>query len=448
MGSDSTALGGWTPAVFGRAATLSVATYAAQAALGFATLVLAGLNLTAEARGYFFTFASLIALFPLAEFGASYALMQSVSHEGSRLSWGPSGLSGSAEAVHLTSGIFGIALIWNTLTTALATCALAAAGHQLFRAQLQMPWLVLLAFAAARQWLSPWIAFLEGSGRVADVWRFRLHQELIGGGVLVGCLLGRAGLYSLGASWVVRWIHGALWLGPRDRRSHPSGWGHIRSVLPYWQAHVWPFQWRIGTSAVAGFFTYYLFNPLLLAIRGPVEAGRFGMTMAIVNGWQNATTAWLTSQAPRYGDLIATRRMAELRSVFRRTFLRSTSLSATGCAFMVAAMIIATGHSPGLASRLLPPLGFAALVATAVVNHAVFGLAVYLRAHRRDPLLVPSVIGAVCTPLMTMWAARQGAASLVALLYLGLTLIGLLMAVYIFVQARERWLHLERQVVQ
>ena len=45
-----------------------------------------------------------------------------------------------------------------------------------------------------------------------------------------------------------------------------------------WRTEIWPFQWRLAVSWLCGYFTFQLFNPILFAVRGPIEAGQMGDT--------------------------------------------------------------------------------------------------------------------------------------------------------------------------
>jgi hypothetical protein len=75
-----------------------------------------------------------------------------------------------------------------------------------------------------------------------------------------------------------------------------------------------------------------------------------------------------------------------------------------------------------------------------VVNHVIFSEALYLRAHKREPFLVPSVTGAFIT-LGTTWVlAKFWGANAVALGNFLLTaLIGLPWSTYIFITMRRQW---------
>jgi hypothetical protein len=202
---------------------------------------------------------------------------------------------------------------------------------------------------------------------------------------------------------------------------------------------VWPFQWRVGISSLCGFFIFYLFTPVLLVAQGPVVAGQFGMTLAIANGIQNVTTAWLNSQAPHFGQLVAAGRYGDLNAAFARTLRRSTSVALLGALSAVTGLIVAMRFAPALASRLLPSFPFALLMISALVNHVIFGIAVYLRAHRKEPLLVLSVIGAAAMSIIVPWTAHVGNTTTVAASYLGLNVVGFAAGLVIWGACRRRW---------
>ena len=158
------------------------------------------------------------------------------------------------------------------------------------------------------------------------------------------------------------------------------------AAVPTWRCH--------------GYLIFQFLTPLILAIKGPAIAGQFGMTLAQTNGLLMITTPWLSSQAPLFGKLIATRSYDQLDRAFVRS-LRSSFLL--------------------------------------VLNHVVFAMAIYLRAHRREPLMVMSVIGAITTPLVVAFVGRRGGVGAIATSYLALTALGLVINTAIFFSRARAW---------
>jgi hypothetical protein len=136
---------------------------------------------------------------------------------------------------------------------------------------------------------------------------------------------------------------------------------------------------------------------------------------------------------------VAAKDYATLDRDFGRTFLRSSVLAVIGAAALVGCVMVGLTFAPRLASRVLPLLPFTLFAITAVFNHVIFAFAIYLRAHRREPLLLPSVLGGLVWTAALVWAAGSGSSTLVAGVYLGMTFIGLIISSSIFFVCRERW---------
>jgi hypothetical protein len=163
------------------------------------------------------------------------------------------------------------------------------------------------------------------------------------------------------------------------------------------------------------------------------------MTLTLTNGLLTVTTAWLNSQAPRFGNLIATRSFDQLDQEFRRSLRSSLLVVVVIGAAMSAGRVILDAAQHPLALRLLPPGPFVAFVAAAVTNHVVFAMAIYLRAHRREPLLLSSVVGAIATPIAVAYVSRHAGVNAIALTYLALTLTGLAVTAAIFSTSSRAW---------
>jgi len=313
-----------------RPAFFSVATRGVQSTTALITIVFVGRFLTLESQGYYYAILSFVAFVMLGEFGLNYAVMQSASHEAAALTGDRAAPMYERVITRLRALLFG-AMRFTAYTTSLAVVLVAAIGTRTFvgsrtpglpSAAWAGPWVLAILGVAASQQLAPRFALLEGTGGAAAVWRFRMQQELAIAATLWTALALGFGLWSLGIAYTTRFIYSTIWL-----RSHSAAellralvHGDASASPPsnYWRTEVWPFQWRIGLSVVSGYFIFQLLTPIVFALDGAHAAGQFGMTMAITNGLLTATTAWLNSQAPLYGRLIAQRDYGELNREFTR----------------------------------------------------------------------------------------------------------------------------------
>jgi hypothetical protein len=77
---------------------------------------------------------------------------------------------------------------------------------------------------------------------------------------------------------------------------------------------------------------------------------------------------------------------------------------------------------------------------TAVINQAINGEAVYLRAHKKEPFLWPSIIGGILTASLAYLFGKAYGAIGICSVNLVLTLtIGLGVGTYIFIRCRREW---------
>jgi len=413
--------------------------------------VFVGRFLTLESQGYYYAILSFVAFVMLGEFGLNYAVMQSASHEAAALTGDRAAPMYERVITRLRALLFG-AMRFTAYTTSLAVVLVAAIGTRTFvgsrtpglpSAAWAGPWVLAILGVAASQQLAPRFALLEGTGGAAAVWRFRMQQELAIAATLWTALALGFGLWSLGIAYTTRFIYSTIWL-----RSHSAAellralvHGDASASPPsnYWRTEVWPFQWRIGLSVVSGYFIFQLLTPIVFALDGAHAAGQFGMTMAITNGLLTATTAWLNSQAPLYGRLIAQRDYGELNREFTRAVGSSFVVVVAAAVAVISVVTVLAARRHPISMRLLPPLPFALLMASTVINHLIFALAVYLRAHRREPLLIPSVAGALLTALTIYLTARSGNLVWVTGSYLALTALGGLVTLIIFISRSRSW---------
>ena len=198
-------------------------------------------------------------------------------------------------------------------------------------------------------------------------------------------------------------------------------------------------QWRIAISWFAGFFIFQLFNPLLFHYRGPVEAGRFGMTLAAANTIFGVGITWINARAPDLARAIAARDWLRLDRMFFAGLWRAISITALGALAFMALLLLMQGRTP-LATRFLPPWQVAALLAAITVNITVDALATYLRAHKQEVFPQGAVITAVLQASISWWGVRVFGSAALVLCFLGVySCYCLPVSIYLWRRKRREW---------
>jgi len=383
-------------------------------------------------QGYYFTFSSLIALNIFFELGLNFVVTQLAGHEVAHLTRSKDGtLMGEARHLDRLASLIRLLRRWYPIAAGLFFLGVGVAGLVFFSRSGNLPlrtwagpWLLLVLAAAATLYFSPLLAVTEGLGDVGQVARLRSVQSLVGYSLMWVVLALGGGLWSLSILPMVSVAGTAYWL-----RSHNEALAGLerRVAAPdaeriSWRAEILPLQWRIALSWASGYFIFQLFTPMIFAFHGAVEAGRVGLAFAVFNSIQSLGMSWVYAKGPAFAALIASKDRATLN----RTFLGA---SARSFAFVLVASlgVLATAGFLGsigspIADRLAGLPVLACLAAVAVANSLVFAAATYMRAHKEEPMLAPSVVGGILTGGVVFLASPHGVL-LTVFLYMLLTLL-------------------------
>jgi hypothetical protein len=315
---------------------------------------------TPQVQGYYYTFASLLALSVLLELGFTTCLVQFVSHEYAKLHLGLNGmLAGPDASIQRLASLGRLAIRWYGIAALVFFVVIGGAGDFFFQSQGDATtswrgawWLLCFASALSMAMLSV-TAVLDGINQVAWNTRARALQNLTRSTVLIGALWFGGGLYSAGLGALAAVIA----LGTQLSYWRPL----FRQLLLLpssdsvrWTTEVWPMQWRIGLSWASGYFIYSSFNPILFASAGTVVAGQFGMS-----------------------------------------WIQSVVAVSTLVTIALAVLVWIHIQEYAFAERLLSLPGIIPLLLAAILNQFVFASAVLARAERREPFLRPSLLIAV-----------------------------------------------------
>ena len=154
----------------------------------------------------------------------------------------------------------------------------------------------------------------------------RFFQSTVSVAASWTAMLSHHGLFSPAMVLLGQGFVASILLYSRRRLLIPLLRMHCRGQGISWQREVWPFQWKIAVSWLCDYFIFQLFTPVLFAFRGPVEAGRMGLSMSIVTQLSAMMLAWMTTKAAPFGSLIAKKETPELDRMFFRSLRQSIVL--------------------------------------------------------------------------------------------------------------------------
>ena len=403
--------------------------------------------LTPTEQGYYYTFASLIALQVFFELGMNQVIVQLVAHEVAQAERNSNGAM-VRDPIALARLISLSRLLgrWYFVTSLLFGLAAGTGGIIFFMTQaggasgmMLLIWIVLVLATAANLYLSPWLAVMEGMGEVGRVARLRLIQSVLGYGLTILALVSGARLGAVPALAIIGALCTSYWLSRREpmlrwlRREAATT--DADATMLSWRRDIFPLQWRIAVSWISGYFIMQLFVPLTFVHWGAVEAGRLGMSLSIFNAVLTVGLSWVNTKLPVMSGQIARGEHRPLNTLFFGALARSMVAVVLGCIAVVLAYAILPAT---MRSRLADPSVMALLAVTTMLLCFTSALATYMRAHKEEPLLAASVTLAALSLAAAVFGSWFGVPVMMALYATILLVVSLPWILRIFLQYLSR----------
>src|SRR5580692_6112606 len=346
-------------------------------AAGLVTVALIARFLSPAEQGYYYTFGSLVALQIVFELGFSYVILQMASHERAELSISSDyEISGDPIAHARLASVIQKSVRWYSVAALVMAVALLPLGFYFFSTHQhagqtvswQLPWCFAALMAALNFQIDPFLSFLEGCGYVPEVARLRFMQSATGSLLAWIVLVNHHGLFAPSMMLFGMATTSIMWLSAKRKLlvgllRYNSGRHKIR-----WNQEVWPFQWRIAVSWLSGYFLFWIFNPVLFAFRGPVEAGKMGMSLSLANAIQAIAVSWVSTKSAPFGTLIARKEYRQLDQTFFEALRQSFVVSFAGSLLAWLGCVYINLRHFSFAQRLLGPVSLGILLLSMVVN--------------------------------------------------------------------------------
>jgi hypothetical protein len=198
-------------------------------------------------------------------------------------------------------------------------------------------------------------------------------------------------------------------------------------------------QWRIALSWVSGYFVYPFFTPVLFSYHGPIVAGQMGMTWSVIAAMKAISTSWLNPRIPQFGMLVAQKRYKELDSLFWRITRIVTIVAIIISITIWGGVYLIYSYGLFLANRILPPFPTGIFLLAQVVIILTVSFSYYLRAHKKEPLLILNVMFGILIGSSTLVLGKYYSANGVALGYLVVNMVLAPFVFWIWHRCRVSW---------
>lgn len=380
--------------------------------IGVFSVVLYATCLTKEEQGYYYTFASVLAIQGFFELGFTGIMTQFVAHEHAHLKWDIDGigLDGESKFRSRLASLLHICVKWYSLVAILFLIVLQFAGTFFFEefgkdegVDWKLPWAIISCMSAWSLFTSPLFSFMNGLGLVKDMAKMNFYRTIVNTIILWGCLLFGLKLYSMAFSAIVSALFVLLYFATHN---------FFKILLDIWKTEIqervsymkeiFPYQWKIALSWMSGYFIFNFMNPVIFATVGSVAAGQFGMSLNVLNQIRNFAMSWITTKIPLMSRLIELKEYFDLDRLFRKTVIQEILVCLTLLSgfWIVIFVLRETQYAFGgsvLSERFLDYLPLLLISIPVVLQAVTDNYATYLRCHKQEPFLIYSIVNGIAS---------------------------------------------------
>jgi len=373
-------------------------------------LILIPLYLSAEAQGYWYTFVSLAALAVFADMGFSTILLQFSAHEFAHLKFEENKtLSGNQYYLERISTLFRFSMKWSSGMGLLAFPVILVVGFVILNEkQTDVSWVIpWVAYGIASIFVfinSMLLSFIEGCNSVGEVQKIRFYISfvaVISTGIL---LVFGTELYALAISLGIGAISGTIIIFYRYRYMLQQLFFLSKNAKHDWKKDILPLIGRYAISWISGYFIFSIFTPIAFHYYGVVEAGQIGFSIAICTAIFGIANIWMTIITPKINMYVAHKDYETLNIIFKKHLISALITYILGIITLFILVIYLKDILP-FANRLVSPFSLSIIAIGWLLQIVINSLAIYIRAHKEEPLMIPSFLTGVYISITTLLIA-------------------------------------------
>lgn len=410
---------------------------------GLVTIILIPLYLTKEAQGYWFTIMSLATLVMLADLGFSSIITQFAAHEFAYLRLEDHEITGSEQHLNRLANFFVFSTKWAFGILVFAFPVISLIGFFLLSRKegtvtWVLPWLVYLFGAGLTFFNNSLLCFFEGCNLVGPIQKIRIYISMVTFILMWLGLFSHLSLHALSLSLLVSALIGSFILLRGFGHHMRAFYGIARTVAYSWKEKFLGLQWRYAISWASGYFIFQMYTPVMFHFYGPVEAGKVGLSILLWTAVFSISNSWIYAIIPKLNIFVSQKKWKDLDALFSRHLLLASATFLTGAMTVYLSVTFLRGKVE-LFNRLADNTSLLLLGVAWFLQIIVNSLAVYLRSHKKEPLVIPSLVSAVYIVIATILCATYLPSKYFFLGFLSSYLWGVPWVLYIFIKNKKEW---------
>ena len=401
--------------------------------------------LSENQQGYWYTFGSIAALTTFADLGFTSIMTQYVAHEYTYLKLDKSGkiFIGSEQHIERMSSLYRFIVRWMGTVLSLALAIIFLVGYIMFSGNNDgvkwfIPWILYTVSSVYNFSSQVALSFFEGCDQFAITQKIRTFSSIIHCVSTIGFLIAGFGLYALSIPLFLKGILVFLLL----KRYFGNSLAQLRSERSgekiAWGKEFGPLLSRYGISWAAGYFASQIYNPLTFSLFGASAAGKIGYSLSIIQAIYSISNAWSLISIPKYNMAVEKKEWSHMDYMLKRNLIYSSVIYLIG----ISALYL-TQSIPLIAdliwSRVVSGKSMLALCGAYYISIISYAMSTYLRAHKREPYMLVSVLSGGISALLTYAFTRYMGLEFIFIGLLISNVLVLPMAIVIWKQFRIKW---------
>jgi len=411
---------------------------------GPVTLLFIPLFLTSETQGFWYTFMSLSALTIFADLGFTTIVTQFSAHEFAHLTLNKeTGLfEGDEIAIKRIGSLFRFVMKWSLTVGAIGFPIILCIGFVMFQGKSLhvnwvLPWCIFILSSGLSFANGTMLSFFEGCGQIAAIEKNKLIGSILATISVLTLLYFGFNLYSLAITTLLNIIVNISLLYVRFGKLIFQIIKVSKNFTANWKADFLRLIWKYALSWSSGYFIFQIYTPLMFHFHGPVEAGRVGISVALVTAAFSIANVWLYVANPKLNMLASLRDWGAMDKLLAKSLALSVLTFSIGASFVL--LFIYFFPHLAILERFLGIVPMSYLFGSWVLLIVISGLALYLRAHKEEPMVVISILTAIYIVITTFLVIKYMPPKYLFLGFLTAQILGLPATIAVFIKKRREW---------
>jgi len=363
-------------------------------------------------QGYWFSFISLAALIIVADSGFSTIILQFAAHEFAHLKCdADNNIIGNEEKLNRLASFFVFSIKWIFAVVLIFMPIIFLIGYYVisdknYQVKWFLSWLIY-SFSSGLNFINNTILyFWEGCNFMAKSQKIRFLNVSASTIIMILFLMSGFKLYALAISLLLSSLF-TLALIWSNYKKNITNFIKLYKIAHYpWSKDFFPLLGKYSISWISGYFILQMYTPVAFHFYGPIEAGKIGISITLCSGLLAFSNIWLYVVTPKINILISKREWGKLDILFFKNMLFSLGTFLSGLIFIFI-LFIFYGDTISILRRFMSIKGMFLLAFGWFFQLIVNSMAIYLRSHKEEPLVIPSLVSAIYIIISTYIISRH-----------------------------------------